>query len=136
MEGVRDALTAQGLDASHVLSESWHPNSRELAQQLLKKQPRPTAFICNNRKRYDAVLHEASRLGLRVPYDVSICCFSGIQDVNEYPITAVVIPEAEMSKVGVDYLIDRIKTRKAPGMIPDVAPSFFRGETTLPPSSE
>ena len=136
MEGVRDALIAQGLDASYVLSESWHPNTRELAQQLLKKQPRPTAFICNNRKRYDAVLHEASRLGLRVPYDISICCFAGVQDVNDYPMTAVVVPEAEMSKVGVDCLIDLIKTRKAPGMIPDIAPSFFRGETTLPPSSE
>jgi DNA-binding LacI/PurR family transcriptional regulator len=72
---------------------------------------------------------------LRVPYDISICCFAGIQDVNEYPITAVVVPEAEMSKVGVDCLIDLIKTRKAPGMIPDITPSFFRGETTLPPSS-
>lgn len=137
-KGVSDALVRHGMDISNIINPTWEPSAEQLILRLLKSQPLPTAIICYNRGRYDIVLHQACRLGLRVPDDLSLCCFAGFHETGtiEHPITAVVLPEGKISEIGVNCLIDWIESRHTPGTISPVAPSLLVGMTTSRPPNE
>jgi LacI family transcriptional regulator len=133
-KGISDAFLRHGLDTSYVIDAGWDPTAEKLAMQMLTTRPVPTAIICYNRNRYDLMLHYACRLGLRVPEDLSLCCFAGFHETGtiECPITAAVIPEGRISDMGVNFLIDRIESHRSHNEIGPVAPSLHVGATTAP----
>jgi DNA-binding LacI/PurR family transcriptional regulator len=75
--------------------------------QMLAKSSRPTAIVCCNDFQALSVIRAATRLGLRVPQDLSVVGFDDVelsQFVNP-SLTTVRVPIAEMGRVAVRQLL-------------------------------
>jgi len=102
------------LDASHTdISFKAHLGSfraneaAKTARQILQKKNRPTAVICASDILALVVMAEARKLGLRVPEDVSVIGFDGI-DLGEYTwpqLTTVAQPLDLLGKMAVSTLL-------------------------------
>jgi GntR family transcriptional regulator, arabinose operon transcriptional repressor len=85
-EGMRDALVREGLDMpdGHVLydMELLAPPAddsvRHALTEMFSSADRPTAIFCSGANVAERVMVEASRLGLRVPDDLSVVTFGCI----------------------------------------------------------
>ena len=139
VDGVVDALTARGLAfaPNHYVERQYEiADGREATGGLLDSESRPTAIICGNDVLALGVLFECRARGLRVPQDISVTGFDGM-DISEQvdpPLTTVKIPAAEMGRRAADYLIARIENSPIPEKTRFDAQLVIRG-TTAPPLS-
>ena len=111
-------------------------DGREALRELLARTNQPTAVICSSDLMAIGVLQEAAAQGLRVPKDLSVVGFDGI-DATRWtnpPLTTVEQPIEEIAETAVNGLRSRIAEPTKP--LPD---SFFRprlalrGSTAPPP---
>lgn len=75
LRGFRDALRGAGLDPREhtVLTGNYQADSGyELARELLRRGPRPTAVLCGNDRMAVGALLALAEAGIRVPEDVSV----------------------------------------------------------------
>jgi LacI family transcriptional regulator len=113
LAGICDALLAVGLDCSSVLRVAegdGHVSGGERAAGQLLDASRPTAIACYNDLSAIGAMRAARARGLRVPQDVSIVGFDGIElaDYVEPPLTTVVQQVGAMGRWAVDALAKRI----------------------------
>jgi len=89
---------------------------------LLRLDPRPTGIICSNDLMAIGVLQAAADAGLRVPDDLSVVGFDGIEATSwtNPPLTTIEQPIAEIAQTAVDTLRTLIEDPKA---LPN---SYFR----------
>jgi DNA-binding LacI/PurR family transcriptional regulator len=105
-------------------------------RELLESSPRSTAIICSNDLMAIGVLQAAAEAGVRVPEELSVVGFDGIEAAawTNPPLTTVEQPIAEIAQTAVDSLRILIES---PRPLPN---SYFRpylrvrGSTAAPPS--
>ena len=139
--GRRDALRAAGLSDGCVVHAEFSVEGGRAALRELLTGPaadgRPTGVICSSDLMAIGAVHEATSLGLRVPEDLSVVGFDGIDaaDWTQPPLTTVVQPIDEIARTAVDALraqADRPE-RRQPNYV--FRPRLRVGGTTAPPAA-
>jgi DNA-binding LacI/PurR family transcriptional regulator len=109
--GYQAAMRAAGLPWSPPLELAFNTcDTRSELHDLLGRRNAPTALFCSNDQLALTVMHDLRRLGLRVPEDISLAGFDGVQ-VGEWMspvLTTVVQPTAEIGRAAVDLLLQLI----------------------------
>jgi DNA-binding LacI/PurR family transcriptional regulator len=125
LNGLRDALNDAGvpLDRARVgtLPASYlappHPEAFQTCLEPLLTQPeRPSALVFHDSLLAAQAYRIIRALGLRIPQDISIV---GIGSTSEFvwlepSLACVVLPAAEMGRVAMDLLLQRLKEPSAP----------------------
>lgn len=113
--GITKALKEGGLPDPILLTSENHTRfaGRLAVQTFNELTPKPTAIICYN----DLVAIGAYRglrdLGLRIPDDVALIGFDGIEE-GEYidpPLTTIAVPVENLSQLAVQLLLDRMSRK-------------------------
>lgn len=111
VDGVRDALTAEGLaldEANLVEAEYTIEAGAQALRRLVSERPRPTAIICGNDVLAAGVLRGARQMRLDVPGDLSITGFDDIDlaSVLDPALTTVHVPHRRMGWTAADRLLE------------------------------
>jgi DNA-binding LacI/PurR family transcriptional regulator len=119
--GRESALRGAGLDADGLVAhgEFSVEGGREALRELLARAQRPTGVICSSDLMAVGVLQEAAAQGLRVPEDLSVVGFDGI-DATRWtnpPLTTVKQPIEEIAETAVNALKSLIEDPRKP--LPD-----------------
>jgi len=120
--GREAALRAAGFepDGLAVYTEDFSVEHGRLAlRQLLELPSPPTGLICSNDLMAIGVLQEAATRGLRVPEDLSVVGFDGIEAAawTSPPLTTVEQPIDEIAETAVNALSSLIADPQKP--LPD-----------------
>ena len=103
-----DALHREGLspDGLVVHGEFTLEGGRSSARALLSRPDRPTAVICSSDVIAIGVLQVARELGLRIPSDLSVVGFDGIEAATwvEPELTTVAQPIDQIASTAVELL--------------------------------
>ena len=103
-----DALHREGLSQDDLVvhGEFTLEGGRSSARTLLSRPDRPTAVICSSDVIAIAVLQVARELGLRIPSDLSIVGFDGIEAATwvEPELTTVAQPIDQIASTAVELL--------------------------------
>jgi LacI family transcriptional regulator len=130
-QGVRDELRSAGLDTRGILLMPHHGRIRDQVEAVLNFVPRITGLICYNYVWYDVALHLAARRGLRVPQDLSLCCFACPWELDfQLFTTGLKVPEIEMTQTAVGILMDLIKNKQNDPVVRSIPGQLVIGETT------
>jgi DNA-binding LacI/PurR family transcriptional regulator len=140
LQGRDDALLAAGVTPNGFVAHARFTvdGGRQALGALMRGDDRPTAVICSNDLMAIGVLQEAAALGLRVPEDLSVVGFDGIEAASwtQPPLTTVEQPIHDIAETAIQALRDQIAD---PGQ---ALPNYvFRpqlrvgGTTAVPPSS-
>ncbi|WEK47827.1 MAG: LacI family DNA-binding transcriptional regulator [Candidatus Andeanibacterium colombiense] len=102
---------------------------------LLDRADRPTAIFAANDFMAAGVVVAATRLGLRVPQDVSIGGFddSAVAHFIWPPLTTVRQPIRSMARAAIDYLVALAGGREPPAARMELPLSLVVRESTAPP---
>ncbi len=99
VEGALEALAEVGIQHADVPIIERHLNDREnnrdAARQLLTENPDLTAVVCTTDTQAIAVLEYAQENGIRVPEDLSITGFDGIERALFHKLTTVIQPNRQ-----------------------------------------
>ena len=102
------ALRAAGLDSAELVAhgEFTVEGGRRALRALLAMPDPPTAVICSSDVMAMGVLQEALRQGVRVPDDLSVVGFDGIEACmwSRPPLTTVEQPIRDIAEMAVDAL--------------------------------
>ncbi len=136
--GRETALRAAGLDGLDLVAYSSfgvEGGSRALAK-LIRDEPRPTAVLCSSDLMAIGALHEARRQGLRVPRDLSISGFDGIEATTwtEPQLTTVEQPIAQIADTAVETLQSLIDEPGRPAPNSYYRPVLVARGSTAPPA--
>ncbi|MBA3716683.1 MAG: LacI family DNA-binding transcriptional regulator [Actinobacteria bacterium] len=122
--GWRAALIAAGItpDGRITHQDFTVEGGLRAGRALLRLDPRPTGIICSNDLMAIGVLRAAADAGIRVPDDLSVVGFDGIEAASwtNPPLTTIEQPIAEIAQTAVDTLRTLIEHPKA---LPN---SYFR----------
>lgn len=122
--GYLDAMAEAGLKANLYESNAGEIHrdvndfaiGKNLVQIMMKTSHLPSAvFVCNDMMAF-GVIGELSQQGLRVPEDISVMGFDGIdfgQMINP-PLTTIKQPDYEMGKMSCKLLFDKISGDDGP----------------------
>ncbi|WP_298848134.1 LacI family DNA-binding transcriptional regulator [uncultured Ruegeria sp.] len=115
IQGIRDAMTEHGLpqDGLTVSETSYEiENGAEVFENLMLRDPPPTAVLCGNDVLAVGAVRQAQQMGLRVPEDVSITGFDDIElaRIVSPALTTVHVPHREMGRKAAQELIHMIET--------------------------
>lgn len=138
--GRRDALRAAGLtDGLVAHGEFSVPGGRRVLRELMSAPDgkRPTGVICSSDLMAIGAVQEAGMLGLRVPEDLSVVGFDGI-DASTWtqpPLTTVVQPIDEIARTAVAALQEQVDEPVARQPSYVFRPRLRVGGTTAPPAA-
>ena len=141
LEGRDDALRAAGVSPNGFVAHAPFTvaGGRSALRALMAKRARPTGVICSNDLMAIGALQEASALGLRVPEDLSIVGFDGIDAVGwtQPPLTTVEQPIEEIAATAIRALRAQIESEAPVRTLPSYVfrPQLRDGGTTAAPPS-
>lgn len=125
--GYKDAMTDAGLVWRAPLELPFNTaDTRSELQALLQAKHGPTALFCSNDQLAMTVIRDLYLLGLRVPEDVSVVGFDGVQ-VGQWmtpALTTMVQPTADIGRIAVDHLLQIIAGER--NAIPALLPHTLR----------
>lgn len=136
--GYRAALLDAGIVPQEdlVLRGDFHSETgRNLTLQLLNRETPPTAiFACNDMMAFGA-LRAAYQVGLRVPENLSIIGFDGIElgSYSNPPLTTVAQPKDLMGKQAVKMITERLADPYSPPKRIVLPSKLILRESTGPP---
>ena len=112
-EGFRAALVAEGIDAPDepvLRGDFTRSQGRILGRRLVDAGPVPRALVCSNDQTALGVLDALLAAGLRVPEDVILTGFDGIDasEMSRPRLTTVRQPMRELGRAAVDTLLRRL----------------------------
>ncbi len=119
--------------------------ARDAVNQILRKEPRPTAIIAAGARVMLGVMEGIEMLGLRVPEDVSVVGYTNPPWLRGWGpgVTTVTAPFREVGLAAGQLLMQRMAERRTGASGPqspvssNFAPSLVvRGSTTAPPGRE
>jgi DNA-binding LacI/PurR family transcriptional regulator len=136
--GRERALRAAGLEPDGLVAHAGDftiEQGRSAARTLLEADTPPTGVICSSDLMAIGVLQEAADRGLRVPEDLSVVGFDGIEATawTSPALTTVEQPIEELAETAVNALRSLIRDPQKP--LPDYSfrPRLkVRGSTTAP----
>jgi len=137
--GREDALAGAGLDADmHIAYDAFTVDGGRRALRRMVEQSngdRPTAVICSNDLMAIGAMQEATELGLRVPDDLSIVGFDGIDAAawTQPALTTVEQPIDEIAGTAIEALQNLVgdPEQTLPSYV--FRPTLRVGGTTAPP---
>lgn len=135
--GRADALAARGLPSHGLVAhdEFSIKGGRRAAAKLLSASRPPTGVICSSDLMAIGAMLEASARGVRVPGDLSIVGFDGIEATawTDPQITTVEQPLKEIAEMAVDTLAGLIEdpAKRMPNFL--FRPRLREGASTAPP---
>jgi len=131
-EGLREALTAAGLDPEQALLDLRVPMqppplvdaAAGAVEQVVHADPRPTALVCLNDTAALGALHGLEAAGLRVPEDISVVGYDDLSFASRLapPLTTVSQPTYQLGRAAADLLLD------------EAEPGHTHRETLFPPA--
>src|SRR5438132_1931652 len=130
--GRESALRGAGLDSDGLVAyadrEFSVGSGRHALRELLARPGPPTGVICSSDLMAIGVLQEAAAQGLRVPEDLSVVGFDGIEATRwtNPPLTTVRQPIEEIAETAVNALKSLIEEPRKP--LPDFS---FRPQLAL-----
>src|SRR5579859_1674063 len=140
MIGREDAMRAAGVEPNGYVAHGSFTvdGGRRVIRELLDAHPSepPTGVICSNDLMAIGVLQEAAALGLRVPEDLSVVGFDGIEatEWTQPALTTIEQPIDVIAKTAIAALNTQIDN---PGQVPAnyvFRPRLKPGGTTSPPA--
>lgn len=137
--GRDDALRDAGIEPNGSVAHAGFSveGGREALRALMESAPgaRPTGVICSNDLMAIGALLEAAALGLRIPDDLSIVGFDGIEagSWTQPPLTTVAQPLGDIAETAITALRTLIKAphQAQPNYV--FRPRLRVGGTTAPP---
>ena len=106
--GRAEALREEGLPPDGIVAHGdfSFEGGRRAANALLTLADRPTAVICSSDVIAIGVVQEARELGIRVPEDLSVVGFDGIEASSwvDPPLTTIEQPIGQIASTAVDLL--------------------------------
>jgi DNA-binding LacI/PurR family transcriptional regulator len=138
IQGYRDAMQRNGL-ASEVrveVSDRSEDGDRVASSVLLASNPRPTAIFANNDYAAVIAMSQARELGLSIPADLSVVGYdnSYLARLGYIGLSTVDNNYAEMGRLAVQRLIQRIDTPTAARTVTLLDPTLASRSTVSPPS--
>lgn len=132
-----EAIHLETHDPLAVVTQTWMREAGlEAGLQIAARAPqdRPDAVICLNDLVAIGLYHGLRRAGLRVPEDIAVAGFDGIEEGQflDRPLTTVVSPGVPIIETGLEFLTRRLDEKQEP-LPPQqaVLPSTLHiGETT------
>jgi LacI family transcriptional regulator len=93
-----------------LISDLTLEGNLQVAQHILRMDPRPEAVFCMIDPVALDVLTEWKKLGIRIPEDIALAGFTNNPSsaVVEPPLTTVAQPGYEMGKLAVSHLLDQL----------------------------
>lgn len=125
--GFHRALGEAGImfDPELMLTSEWNRDAaRTAALQLLSHSPRPTAIFAASDVQAAGVLEAARSLAMRVPEELSLIGFDGIELSELLDFSTIQQPIEEMGTLSIQKLIEHIDN-------PEKPPELIRLNTTL-----
>lgn len=96
-------------DPDLLIATAWkRQDAQKAAQQLLQHHERPTAIFAASDVQASGVLEAARILHLKIPEELSVMGFDGIELSEVLGLSTVQQPIQQMGKLGVDILIEQI----------------------------
>ncbi len=138
-DGYLDGLKEAGLPLREDLvtqGDNSIGSGEQCAAELLKRKPRPTAIFCANDDMAAGVLRVATRMGIRVPEDLSIAGCDDIALAQQlYPsLTTIRQPLGSMAEIASLALIDGARGKPRKPELEIVPGTIEVRESTAPPS--
>jgi LacI family repressor for deo operon, udp, cdd, tsx, nupC, and nupG len=141
LQGFREGLAAAGLQARHAIcwpGDFGFDSGVRAAEAFLGLvgRRRPTAVFAASDHMAIAFMKSVQRAGLRVPDDVSVVGFDGIEfaDFVEPTLTTVRQPRYELGRTGAHVLLEAMRGEPAPPSVIELqAPLVIRESTAAPP---
>ncbi len=138
LEACRAAMETAGMpvDARMVRSGQFnYEDGLVLGRELLRQPDPPTAVMCGNDLQALGVYEAARELGLRIPHDLSVVGFDGLQTGNWSgpPLTTVCQPFRDIGAAAAELLLTLVAGR-APAQTRIELPTtlMVRGSTAGP----
>jgi LacI family transcriptional regulator len=117
-QGVQRALDAAGLGHAQMQTTNVRIDAGfAAATELLTQESPPTALVCTSERLAVGALLAASRLGLRVPDDLSLVSLDDREELTSQlspEITRVERPDNLMAAHAADLLIEGVESTSAP----------------------
>jgi len=140
LAGREDALLAAGAEPIGLVAHSnftVEGGRRALRALMEPSNGRPSAIICSNDLMAIGAMQEAATLGLRVPHDLSIVGFDGIEAATwtQPPLTTVEQPIDAIAKTAIAALRAQIDDPEHAHPKYAFRPHLRRGGTTGPPAA-
>ncbi len=141
IEAYKKGLTSVGVSPERHLVEDGRfteAGGAAAAESLLSRDPKLTAVFGGNDKMAMGAMHHMTRVGLRVPHDISVTGFDDIAHtafVNP-ALTTVHVPLYECGGLACERLIDRIRGRI--DLVDDLMPTHLvvRDSTAIAPERD
>jgi DNA-binding LacI/PurR family transcriptional regulator len=136
-EGYERAMRRLGL-AQHILvvpGGFTEARGSQGAQELLRKRPLPTAVFAANDLCAIGALNVFEEAGLSIPSDISLMGYdnTSLAALRHVDLTSIHQPSAEMGRMAVERLFERIDQGRAEPRHEVVSPSLVVRNTTGPP---
>ncbi len=140
IEGWREALTANGLEASatdRIQMPATLANGGVLLRKLLAMSPRPTAVFVTDPYLGVGLINDARAAGVRIPEDLSVVGFDDddLRLMSVPKMTAVCQDTAAIGRAAVTHLRQVIEGAAQEPVQMSVEAWFEVRETTAPPAS-
>jgi LacI family transcriptional regulator len=118
LSGFKAAMAEAGLEIEPELvvdGQFTYRSGLDAAEQLLNLSNPPTAIFASNDDMAAAAITVAHRRHLDVPKDLTVCGFDDTDFAQSiWPeLTTIHQPIAEMSRIAVEILVDRIRAKRA-----------------------
>jgi LacI family transcriptional regulator, gluconate utilization system Gnt-I transcriptional repressor len=133
--GYRKAVREFGLDGDPGLVDEVAMDLKEAASHLrllMERRPDVEALFCTGDFIAAGALLEAQRLGLRVPDDLAIAGFDGLEIAENLnpSLTTVQIPRYEIGALAGSMLLERINGRPVEKRVVDMGFEIVRRQST------
>jgi LacI family transcriptional regulator len=117
--GLRERLAELGApldDRLRRVGQYTHHSGYHWCLDLLARDPRPTAVFAGSDLIAFGVLDAASRVGLRVPQELSVIGFDDVDMASweRFSLTTVAHQSREMARAAANLLLERIEADKPP----------------------
>src|SRR6266699_3689408 len=137
--GLHRALGEAGLlfEPEQVLISEWsRKGGKHAALQLLTQQKRPTAIFAASDVQAVGALEAARELGLRVPEQLSVIGFDGIEISELLELSTMQQPLQEMGELGASKLVELIENPSHPPELIRFDTELIERRTTRPALSD
>ena len=114
LKGILERLKIEGIETADVrIIETPYEieNGARAVEELIDPPNRPTGVMCGNDVLAVGAIQRAHEMGLRVPEDISITGFDGIELANivSPKLATVHVPHAEMGRRAADELVRMVE---------------------------
>jgi DNA-binding LacI/PurR family transcriptional regulator len=135
--GYRRAMRRHGLSDRIVHGDFTEESGSRAVSELLADGDLPTAIFAANDVSAVGALDRLEEAGLRVPEDVSLIGYdnTGLAAMHHMSLTTIDQPRAEMGRLAVSTLLERIGRSRTDVVNHAVLPSLVVRRSTAPPAS-